>query len=94
MLLVLPDAVTGVVRKDVEELTEAEAKAVSEANEVRQETVTDDAKIKRLTIKASAGIELTPDELKAIDPDDPTPGIGKREILADKINKLKKAKVK
>lgn len=89
LLLVLPDNITGVVREDVEELTELAAKALSEKHEAREETVTDDAKIKRLTIKASAGMELTSDELKAIDPDDPTPGIGKKEILSDRIDKLK-----
>ena len=90
LLLCIPDDKSGsVVRKNVVEVTEAEAKAISENNEPRTEQVTDEAKVRRLELKASLGESLTTDELKALDPDDPTLGFGKREILSDRINELK-----
>jgi hypothetical protein len=81
------------IRKDVEEITEAEVIATSEAKEVRTEMVTDEAKIKRLTIKASLGQKFTADELKAIDPNDPTLGINVTPILADRITTLKSVEI-
>ncbi|MHA1880049.1 MAG: hypothetical protein ACTSYG_06595 [Candidatus Heimdallarchaeota archaeon] len=80
----------GIVREYVEEITEAEAKAISEANETRMEEITNEAKVRRIEIKTRIGRALTPDEERAIDPDDPTPGFGKKKILADKIDELKK----
>jgi hypothetical protein len=77
------------IRDNVVEISETEAKTISEAHEVRTETVTDDAKVRRLTIKASLGQAFTVDELKAIDPDDPMPGFGRNKILADTIDDLK-----
>lgn len=84
----------GIVRDYVEEISEAEAKAISEANETRTEEITDEAKIRRIEIKARLRRALTPDEEKAIDPDDPTPGFNKRKILADRIDELKKEEVR
>ena len=72
---------------DVVELTKEEAVAFSEKNQQRTEKITDEAKIRRLEIKSRFGKRLTSDEEKALDPDDPTPGIQKNEILADKFNK-------
>jgi len=70
---------------DVTELTKDEAIAFSEKNEKRIERITDEAKVRRLEIKAKYGEPLTPDEKKALDPNDPTPGIEKGKILADKF---------
>ena len=42
-------------------------------------------KVRRIEIKSRLGQELTPDEIKAIDPDDPMPGIEKSKRLADII---------
>jgi hypothetical protein len=72
----------------VTELTKEGAIALSEALQTRKEIETDPAKIKRLAIKATLGQEFTADELKAIDPNDPEPGIGISEILADKFSAL------
>ena len=70
----------------VVEITEAEAITVSQANEQETERLTDPAKIQRLDVLVRAGgYKLTADELKALDPDDSMPGIGKNLILADRI---------
>ena len=93
---------SNIVRDNVVEITEAEAKAISEAKEVRTEQINDEAKIRRLAIKAqllntktvagtvTAADQLTTDELKALDPKDATSGIVMSKILADKIEDLKK----
>ena len=70
---------------DVTELTKAEAIVFSEENEKRIERITDEAKIRRLEIKAKYQKPLTKDEKKALDPNDPTPGIELGKILADKF---------
>jgi len=75
-----------IVRDYVEDLTKTEAKELSEEYEARTEEITDEAKIRRLELKVAMEETLTADELKAIDPDDPTPGFGKTKILADKID--------
>lgn len=80
---------TGVVRPDVVEVTEVEAKAISETNEVKTEKITDEAKIRRIELQVARGLPLTPDEEKALDPNDPTPGFGKSEIFSDRIDKIK-----
>lgn len=79
-----------IVRPYVEEITEEEIKAISEANEIRTEEITDEARIRRIELKAKLGQDITVKDKKAIDPDDPTPGFGKRKILADKIEGMKK----
>ena len=91
LLTVEDESVVGktIVQKDVEELTEQEAKAVSEANESRTETITDEAKIRRIEIKSRLRVALTEDEEKAIDPEDETSGFNKSKILADRIEDLK-----
>ena len=48
LLLILPDKIKNVVRKNVEEITETEAKAISDSNETRVETIKDEAKLRRL----------------------------------------------
>lgn len=85
----------------ITEISLTDAKALSETHEIRREVVTDEAKIERLKIKASLiaggktslGSDLTSDEIKALDPNDSTPGIEKNKIFADKFqekeNKIK-----
>ncbi len=77
------------VRTYVEEITEIEAKAISEANEIRTETITDEAKIRRIELNVARGLTLTTDDEKALDPNDPTSGFGKSEIFADRLDKIK-----
>lgn len=90
LLLLIPDKnSTGIARENVVEITEAEAKAISNANETRTEKITDDAKIRRLELKVARGMTLTPDEEKALDPVDKTPGFGYEETLSDRIDRLK-----
>lgn len=91
LLLVIEDANfnSTMIRDRVTELTEVQAKAISEAKEQRIETITDEAKIRRIEIKSRLGMKLTTDEVKAIDPTDVTPGFGVTQILADRVEKLK-----
>ena len=74
--------------KEVEELTKEQARAFINQHIPIVETVTNDAVAKRLTIKASLGQEFTAKELKALDPEDPEPGFGKSENLANKLERL------
>ena len=78
-----------IVREYVEEITEKEAKAISEAKERRIERITDEAKIRRLELKVARGKTLTAEEEKALNPNDPTPGFEKNKILADRIDEMK-----
>ena len=79
------------IREYVEEITEKEAKKISEANETREETITNEAKIRRIELKAKIGKVLTPEEEKAIDLNDPMTGFNMSKILADKIDEIKYA---
>ena len=90
LLLCIRDKnVNNIIRKDVEEITEEEAKVISETKEIRKEIITDETKIRRIELKAKMGRVLTPDEEKAIDLNDPTPGFNMSKILADKIDEMK-----
>ena len=85
---------SSMVRTDVEEITEEEAKAISEANETRTEQIVDEVKLRRIELKARLNQTLTQEEIDAIDPDKPNSVFKKREILADKIDNLKKMEAK
>jgi len=105
LLLCIPDdKTTGVVRENVIEITEAEAKTISELHEKRTMEETDparikqiDLKIKQIQLKQSLGITLTAEEAKgltvdeqnALDPTNATAGFGMSKILADRIEDLK-----
>jgi len=89
LLCIEDDNANNIVRDRVEEVTETEAKAISEAIEVRREKVIDEAKVKRLEIKAAANIPLTQEEIDALDITKPNSIFGKLEILADRIEPLK-----
>lgn len=90
LLLAIKDKdAVNVARPDVVEITEVEAKTISENHETRTEKVTDEAKVRRIDLKIKRGLPLTPEEEKSLDPNDPTPGFGKSEILADRIDKIK-----
>lgn len=83
------DILPGIMASEqVTELTKEEAIAFSEKNERKIERVTDEGKIRRLEIKSRLGQTLTADELKALDPNDPTPGLEYNKILADKFRTL------
>lgn len=85
---------TSMIRTDVEELTEAQALAISEANETRTETILDEAKLRRLELKAQIGMTLTKEELDSVDPTKPDSIFGVSKILADKIVDLKAKEIK
>ena len=53
--------------------------------EEKREFITDEARVKRLAIKSQLGQTLTAEELKAIDPDDETPGFGFTKRFIDRI---------
>ena len=88
------DFKTSMIRTDVEEVTEAQAKAISEANETRTETIKDEAKLRRLELKAQLGMTLTKEEEDSVDPAKTGSVFGVSEILADKIVKLKAKEIK
>lgn len=74
---------------NMQELTEQEAEVfLNEYDPIREE-ITDEAKMRRLEIKAKTGIALTTDDLKALDPNDPTPGINYHKRFMDKVKARK-----
>jgi hypothetical protein len=73
---------------NVEEVTEADAGVIAAKYNPRKEMITDEAKIRRLEIKSRLG-SLTADELKALDPDDPAPGINYSLNFIDRLQKRK-----
>lgn len=89
LLLCIPDKYTNIVRGLVEEISKSEALLISQEHETKTEEINDEAKIRRIEIKSRIGLPLTASELKAIDPNDPTPGFVMKEILADRIEKMK-----
>ena len=106
LLLCVPDEdyKKSMVRTDVEEVSETEAKEISEANETETEKITDEAKIRRIEIKTRlldikvrrgmkilSGDEITDEELKALDPNDETTGIEKNKILSSRIKTWEKS---
>jgi len=72
---------------DVTIIDLVEAEKISNEYNRRTEIYTDEIKIKRIDIKTRTGIALTSDELKALDPNDLTPGIGYKLTFIDKVKK-------
>jgi hypothetical protein len=86
LLVVLPADIVGVVRTGVKEISEAAAKAISEANEKREIQITDGGRIEKIqtnldivNVKRTLGLPLsttesagglTVDDLKALDETD------------------------
>ena len=91
LLLCIPDASynAGMIRTGVEEVSDVDAKALSESKETRTETINDEAKLRRIELKAQLGMTLTKDEEDAIDPSKQGSIFGVSEILSDRIVKLK-----
>lgn len=85
---------SGIARTDVTEISEAEAVALSEQYETRVETILDEAKVRRLELKARIGLALTTAEVDSIDPAKPDSVFGVSEILADRIVKIKEVENK
>lgn len=86
LLLLIEDVnAKNIIRENVEEVSETDAITISNIFETKTEQITDEGKIRRLELKAALSIPLTTDELKAIDPADPTSGFGYTEILADRL---------
>lgn len=96
LLLCIPDKDFNakMIRTDVVEITETQAKAISEAKETRTETILDEAKLRRLELKAQIGMTLTTTELDSIDPAKPDSVFGVSKILADKVVELKAKEIK
>lgn len=90
LLLCIPDQITGIARQGVVEITAEQAALISETFEPKTEKITDEAKVRRLEIKAALGQEFTADELKAIDPNEDVPGFGFESTLASRISTTKK----
>jgi len=73
----------------VSDMSEIEAIAFSNDNEELSEQITDEAKIKRLTIKSQLGLEFTTDELDAIDPSKDVKGVSYNKRFSDRISEAK-----
>lgn len=71
----------------VTELTIVETEILTNQYDPKTEVITDEAKIERLKLKVALGQELTVDEEKAIDQNDPTPGFGYKDNFLIKIKK-------
>ena len=91
LILLIPDKQykPEMLKSGVSLITETTAKQTSVDKEPLKETITDEAKIRRLEIKSNLGQALTDSELKALDPNDPTPGIEYEKRLTDRIATLK-----
>ena len=96
LLLCIPDKDfnQSMIRTDVVEITEKQATDLSEAKETRTETILDEAKLRRLELKAQIGMTLTTAELDSVDPTKPDSVFGVSKILADKVVKLKAKEIK
>lgn len=87
LILVIEDKnSSNILRENIEEITENEVRDLSEKYETRTEIITDEAKIRRLEIKARLGKKLTSDEEKSLDPNDETLGFSISKILADRLD--------
>ncbi len=73
------------VRQYVEEITETDAKTISEANETRTEQIVNEVKLRRIELKVNLGQTLTQEEEDAMDPEKPNSVFETTKILADKI---------
>jgi len=91
LLLAIKDAdfKPEMIRDRVIEINETEAKAISEANETRVEEITDEAKVRRLEIKARLGMALTTEEADSIDPAKPDSVFTVSKIFSDRVDELK-----
>ena len=96
LILCIPDTdfKSTMIRTDVIEITEKQATDLSELKETRTETILDEAKLRRLELKAQMGMTLTTEELNSIDPTKPDSIFGVSKIFADKIIKLKAKEIK
>jgi hypothetical protein len=81
------------IRDRVEEITETDAKTISESNENRTEIIVDEAKVRRLEIKSRLGMSLTTEEMDAIDPTIPGGVFETSKILSDRIDEKKAVEV-
>lgn len=72
-------------KTDVVEMTVTETETFLDKYEPLTTEITDEAMIRVIDIKTRAGVELSDRELKAIDPEDPTPGIQYKKRVIDKI---------
>ncbi|OGO14209.1 MAG: hypothetical protein A2Y53_03645 [Chloroflexi bacterium RBG_16_47_49] len=91
LLLLIPDKDYNVsmIRDRVVEVTEAEAKIISEAHENRVEEIKDEAKVRRLEIKSQLGMALTTEEMDSLDPAKPNAVFTVSKILSDRIDEVK-----
>ena len=75
--------------KDVEEITLVTATTFLEKYDPHDTRITDEGMVRAIEIKSNLGTPLSATELKAIDPNDPTPGIEYRKRFIDKVNDRK-----
>lgn len=89
LILCIPDKEANIVREGIEEITEADAKTISDANETRVEKIVDPVKLRRIELKAQLAQPLTADEQDAIDINHPDSVFALTETLSDRIDTIK-----
>jgi len=83
-IIVLEDALADEYAKDrdMEIISDTEADALMEQwridNDEPEEVIRDPERLRAISVKQAASIALTAEDLRALDPDDPMPGINKR----------------
>jgi hypothetical protein len=96
LLLLIPDKDYNESRmlvKDVELITEAEAKAISEANEQRLTYWKDPVLVDLLKLKLDASIALTTAETAKLDPASPDYIAATTKILSDRVDDHKAVEI-
>lgn len=77
------------VPKNVTELTELQARAISDEYDPSVEIITSEAVVRRLEIKSNLGLPLSAKENDALDPTNSEPGFGMSETFSNVVDKKK-----
>lgn len=91
LLIAIPnDKALPILSENVTEVTKSDALIIGDKYDPSVETITNEAIVQRLAIKAQLGQPFTAKELKAIDPNDPELGFGMTENFEKRIAKKDK----
>ena len=72
-------------KTDVQEISITEAEAFLDKYDPHDTEITDEGMIRAIEIRTKANISLSNNDLKALDPSDPMPGIRYRRRFIDKV---------
>lgn len=91
LLLCIPDKKSsGILRDNVQEITETEAIAISDAKERRTRIILDEGEFRRLELKVKLGEVLSQEELDCLDPKNPKSIFSSTTTLSDRIKEEQK----